>query len=96
MPCSLPCGKAGGLQILRCQGIAVGHYGFTLDALTLKSSDFCNVGVNYESESEIIPGTKIDEGIKLKGEVLDFNPSGVGIIFKSVIKEQPQTIISGN
>jgi len=25
-------GKAGGLQILRCQGIAVGNYSFTLDA----------------------------------------------------------------
>jgi hypothetical protein len=24
----------------------VGYYGFTLDALTLKPSDFCNVGVN--------------------------------------------------
>ena len=37
--------KAGELQILRCQGIAVGYYGFTFDALTLKPSDFCNVGV---------------------------------------------------
>jgi hypothetical protein len=36
--------KAGGLQILSCQGIAVSYYGFTLDALTLKPSDFCNVG----------------------------------------------------
>jgi hypothetical protein len=39
--------KAGGLQILRCQGIAVGNYSFTLDALTLKPSGFCNVGVYY-------------------------------------------------
>jgi hypothetical protein len=46
LPCCLPCGKAGGLQILRCQGIAVGHYSFTLDAWTLKPSGFCNVGVN--------------------------------------------------
>jgi len=46
LPCFFPFGKAGGLQILRCQGIAVGYYGFTLDALTLKPSDFCNVGVN--------------------------------------------------
>ena len=38
--------KAGGLQILRCQGIAVGNYSFTPDALTLKPSDFCNVEVN--------------------------------------------------
>ena len=36
--------KAGRLQILRCQGITVSNYGFTLDALTLKPSDFCNVG----------------------------------------------------
>ena len=33
-----------------------------------------------------IPGTKIDQGIKLKGEVLHFNQSGVGIIFKSLIR----------
>jgi len=30
----------------RDQGIAVGNYSFTLDALTLKPSGFCNVGVN--------------------------------------------------
>ena len=39
-------GKAGGLQILRCQGFAVVHYNFTLSALALKPSDFCNVKVN--------------------------------------------------
>ncbi len=38
--------KAGGLQIRRCQGFAVAHYGFTLGALALKPSDFCNTGVN--------------------------------------------------
>ena len=27
------------------QGIAVGNYSFTLDALTLKPSNFCNVGL---------------------------------------------------
>ena len=37
--------KVGGLQILRSQGIAVVNYSFTLDALALKPSDFCNVGV---------------------------------------------------
>jgi hypothetical protein len=37
--------KAGGLQILRSQGIAVRNYSFTLDAWTLKPSGFCNVGV---------------------------------------------------
>jgi hypothetical protein len=39
-------GKAGGLQILRCQGIEVKNYNFTLDALTLKPSGFCNVRVH--------------------------------------------------
>jgi len=39
-------GKAGGLQIRRCQGFAVAHYGFTLGALALKPSDFCNTGIN--------------------------------------------------
>ena len=39
-------GKAGGLQISGYQGIAVDDYSFTLDALTLKPSGFCNVGVN--------------------------------------------------
>ena len=38
-------GKAGGLQILLCQGIAAAYYSFTLDALALKPSDFCNVRV---------------------------------------------------
>ena len=38
-------GKAGELQILRCQGFEVKYYDFTLDALTLKLSDVCNVGV---------------------------------------------------
>ena len=41
--------KAGGLQILRCQGIAVVKYSFTLDALTLKPSGFCNVGVKKQT-----------------------------------------------
>ena len=36
LPCFFPCGKAGGLQILRCQGIAVASYGFTLDAPALR------------------------------------------------------------
>ena len=44
----------------------------------------------------IISGTKINEGIKLKGEILHFNQSGVGIIFKSIIKEEPKTKPSGD
>ena len=39
-------GKAGGLQILCCQGIKVTDYIYTLDALALKPSGFCNVRVN--------------------------------------------------
>jgi hypothetical protein len=39
-------GKAGGSQIRRCQGIAVKRYGFTLGALALTPSGFCNVRVN--------------------------------------------------
>ena len=46
LPCCLPYGKAGGLQILCCQGINVTDYNFNLDALALKPSDFCNVRVN--------------------------------------------------
>ncbi len=33
---------------MRCQGFEVKYYDFTLDALTLKPSDVCNVGVKYE------------------------------------------------
>ena len=47
----LPGGKVGGLQILRCRGFAVDAYGFTLGALTLKPSGFCNVKVTYLSET---------------------------------------------
>ena len=46
--------KAGGLQILRCQGIAVGNFSFTLDAWPLKPSDFCNVGVNQDGPLPIL------------------------------------------
>ena len=49
-----PAGNAGGSQIPvfhgicdpRCQGIAVKYYGFTLGALALTTSGFCNAGVN--------------------------------------------------
>jgi hypothetical protein len=44
----LPFGKAGGLQIRRCQGLAVADYGGTLGALSLKPSGFCNIGLNKE------------------------------------------------
>jgi hypothetical protein len=38
-------GKAGELQILCCQVFEVNVYIFTLDALALKPSGFCNVRV---------------------------------------------------
>jgi hypothetical protein len=38
--------KAGGLQIRRCQGLAVAYYGGILGALTLKSSGFCSFAMN--------------------------------------------------
>jgi len=40
-----PAGKARGVQIRRCQGIAVKYDGFTLGALALTPSGFCSVGV---------------------------------------------------
>jgi len=58
-PCCLPHGKAGGLQILLYQGIAVGYYGFTLDALTLKPSDFCNVEAKNRVNSDTLELLKI-------------------------------------
>jgi len=35
----------------------------------------------------IIPGKKADKCLKLKGKVMRFNESGVGIIFKSIVKK---------
>jgi len=59
-----PTGKAGGAQIIRYQGIAVNYYGFTLDALALTPSGFCNDGVN-----PIVESTKRKESLPrdLKG-----------------------------
>jgi len=45
-------GKAGGLQILCCQGFDVNDYNFTLDALALKPSGFCNVRVSLQENPE--------------------------------------------
>ncbi len=76
LPCCLPYGKAGGLQIPCCQRIKVTDYNFTLDALALKPSDFCNVRVKltlhqvmklyaiYMSPEHLegtVPGTKADD-----------------------------------
>ena len=45
--------KAGGLQILRCQGIAVAYYGFTLDAPALRdhTPDLISFGVRLDSDA---------------------------------------------
>jgi len=46
MSCCLLCRKTGGLQIRRCQGFAVELLRlFTLGALALRPSDFCNVSL---------------------------------------------------
>ena len=39
LPCCLPCGKAGELQILCCLGFEINDYDFTLDALSQRSGD---------------------------------------------------------
>lgn len=49
--CSL-FGKARGLQARRCQGFAVAHYSITLSGLPLKTSDLCNVGVNFPKSAD--------------------------------------------
>jgi hypothetical protein len=41
-----PAEKIGGTRIRRCQGIEVKRYGFTLGALALSPSDFCNATVS--------------------------------------------------
>jgi len=53
-----PTGKAGGAQVIRCQGIAVNYYGFTLGALALSPSGFCNAGVYCENLSRNIVKNK--------------------------------------
>jgi hypothetical protein len=40
-------GKAGGLHIRRCQGLAVADYGCTLGALALKPSAFATLGIYH-------------------------------------------------
>jgi hypothetical protein len=54
-PSFLPFGKAGGLHIRRCQGLAVDDYGGTLGALALKPSGFCNIGVTCPNIFDILP-----------------------------------------
>jgi len=49
-PCFLPFGKAGRLQIQRFKGFTVDDYGFTICALALKPSGFCNIGVKIQKD----------------------------------------------
>ncbi len=62
MPSFLPSGKVGGLQILRCQWLAVNDDSFAIDALTLEPSDFCNDGVNCEFKAPAA-GFKLADGL---------------------------------
>jgi len=67
LPCCLPYGKAGGLQILCCQGINVTDYNFNLDALALKPSDFCNVRVKSAGMKKIgIMSTPLEQKSSLE------------------------------
>ena len=36
----------------------------------------------------VIPGTKIDNGVMLKGEVIHSNPSGIGVKFQTLLKKK--------
>ena len=80
----LPSRKAGGLQIPCCQGIAVADYSFTLDALALKPSSFCNVGVTefgfvfMERLAEIISQrlkNRTDKLVEGWSQAFDVNPN---------------------
>jgi hypothetical protein len=71
--------KAGGLQILRCQRIAVGNYSFTLDALPLKPSDFFNV---------VVPSY-----IRIKNLKLDFKKCKKNVTGKKPVTS-PKTLFS--
>jgi hypothetical protein len=51
--CFLPSGKAGELQMPRYQGLEVKNYVFALDALPLKPSRFCNVGISKNELSTL-------------------------------------------
>jgi WD40 repeat protein len=76
LPCCLPFGNAGGFQILCCQGFEVKNYDVTLDALTLKPSDVCNVGVTSVSFS---PNGKflITSGSDKSARLLDFSTGNI-------------------
>ena len=39
----------------------------------------------------VIPGTKIDKGVMLKGEVIHIKPKGVGVKFKGILNKKTTT-----
>ena len=53
LPCCLPSGKVGGLQIQRSQGLSVDDYSFTLDALTLNSPTFASLELHLQTHISI-------------------------------------------
>jgi hypothetical protein len=52
LSCFFPFGKAGELQMRRYQGFEVENYVFPLDALPLKPSRFCNIGVHLANNDQ--------------------------------------------
>jgi hypothetical protein len=75
--CYLPFGNAGELTILCCQGFEVKYYDFTLDALNLKPSDVCNVGVtSYPKRgNNVTPGTGHEAANMAQYNILVFSYS---------------------
>ena len=53
----------------------------------IENSEFLNIGQILEL---VIPGTIFNENNMLKVEVMRLSPSGVGVKFKSIIKEKPK------
>ena len=60
------------------------------------TNNISNGGVFIETKDElslgqiiklVIPGTKIDNGVMLKGEVIHINSDGAGVKFKSLLKK---------
>ena len=75
LPCCLPFGKAGGLQILCCQGIEVTDYNFTLDALALKPSDFCNVRVSSTENQRLPAPLSVAPEFGIKIRIIGYCPA---------------------
>jgi len=87
--CYLPFGNAGELKILCCQGFEVKYHDFTLDALNLKPSDVCNVGVTSYPKR----GNNIEKrffiGVVRKAfnQHASFNFAYIGICYYHRLKE---------